>query len=294
MAGPSIGGLLVQVLTAPIAVRADAVSFVASALFLRGVVSQAAAPDRAAPRRRRSAGIRFSSRCPYQCGRRARRDRHHQPFQLLPFGAARSVRGATLGVSPGRWAWCWDRSLWQWTAGTAGDRPLRSRLGLGGALVVHASWRWRLLLFLLVPLPAARTPAGAGDCSGSCRVRLSGLWSDGPRTSYWRRDPGSARPRPAALGAVSRRLHGRQLRRCGRWDRWQEVCWEAPPGCGRRCGWRRSAPSPARCGSLPSTDAFAARPARQALCGQPATTLKRGAHVPLWSRLIGAPPPITR
>jgi MFS family permease len=36
VAGPSLAGLLVQVLTAPLAILADAVSFVASALFLRG------------------------------------------------------------------------------------------------------------------------------------------------------------------------------------------------------------------------------------------------------------------
>jgi MFS family permease len=36
VAGPSLAGVLVQVLTAPLAILADAVSFVASALFLRG------------------------------------------------------------------------------------------------------------------------------------------------------------------------------------------------------------------------------------------------------------------
>jgi MFS family permease len=36
VAGPSLAGVLVQVLTAPVAILADAVSFVASALFLRG------------------------------------------------------------------------------------------------------------------------------------------------------------------------------------------------------------------------------------------------------------------
>src|SRR4051794_30156472 len=45
MAGPAIGGLLVQALTAPLAVGADALSFVASALFMRGIDSPEPEPD---------------------------------------------------------------------------------------------------------------------------------------------------------------------------------------------------------------------------------------------------------
>lgn len=44
-AGPAIGGVLVQLLTAPVAIAVDAVSFVASAGFVRGVKKPEAAPE---------------------------------------------------------------------------------------------------------------------------------------------------------------------------------------------------------------------------------------------------------
>ena len=46
IAGPSIGGPLVQVLTAPVALVADALSFVASGLFLFGIRKHEEAPER--------------------------------------------------------------------------------------------------------------------------------------------------------------------------------------------------------------------------------------------------------
>jgi MFS family permease len=46
LAGPGLGGLTVQVLTAPYAVLADAVSFLASGLFILGIKKAEAAPER--------------------------------------------------------------------------------------------------------------------------------------------------------------------------------------------------------------------------------------------------------
>ncbi|HWH67417.1 MAG TPA: MFS transporter [Gaiellales bacterium] len=62
MAGPAIGGLLVQALTAPLAVAADALSFVASALFMRGIDSPEPDPD--AGSGGVMAGLRFIARDP--------------------------------------------------------------------------------------------------------------------------------------------------------------------------------------------------------------------------------------
>lgn len=51
VAGPALGGLLVQVLTAPFAVVADAVSFLASAICMRAIRSSEPPPERPAERR---------------------------------------------------------------------------------------------------------------------------------------------------------------------------------------------------------------------------------------------------
>jgi MFS family permease len=64
MAGPSIGGLLVQALTAPLAVGVDALSFVASALFMRGIDSPEPEPDPDAGSGGVMAGLRFIARDP--------------------------------------------------------------------------------------------------------------------------------------------------------------------------------------------------------------------------------------
>src|SRR6476619_7480039 len=63
-AGPAIGGLLVQALTAPLAVAADALSFVASALFMRGIDSPEPEPDPDAGSGGVMAGLRFIARNP--------------------------------------------------------------------------------------------------------------------------------------------------------------------------------------------------------------------------------------
>jgi MFS family permease len=64
MAGPAIGGLLVQALTAPLAVGVDALSFVASALFMRGIDSPEPEPDPGAGSGGVMAGLRFIARNP--------------------------------------------------------------------------------------------------------------------------------------------------------------------------------------------------------------------------------------
>ena len=62
VAGPSVGGLLVAILTAPFAVLADAASFIASAWWLRRVAVPRRAPD--ADPGGPAAGVRFIARSP--------------------------------------------------------------------------------------------------------------------------------------------------------------------------------------------------------------------------------------
>ena len=61
--GPTLGGFLVQVLSAPIALAADAVSFIVSALFLTRVKAEEAPiePDPTGIRARFAAGLRFAA-----------------------------------------------------------------------------------------------------------------------------------------------------------------------------------------------------------------------------------------
>jgi predicted MFS family arabinose efflux permease len=61
--GPSLGGLLVQWLTAPMAILADALSFLSSALFLRGIAAEEPAGARGHDAAL-LAGIRFIARSP--------------------------------------------------------------------------------------------------------------------------------------------------------------------------------------------------------------------------------------
>jgi MFS family permease len=51
LAGPGIAGVLVELVTAPVAILADAVSFVVSALFLRSIRREEAPPERGEPTR---------------------------------------------------------------------------------------------------------------------------------------------------------------------------------------------------------------------------------------------------
>jgi MFS family permease len=51
LAGPGIAGVLVELVTAPVAILADAVSFIVSALFLRSIRREEAPPERGEPTR---------------------------------------------------------------------------------------------------------------------------------------------------------------------------------------------------------------------------------------------------
>ena len=90
VAGPSIGGLLVQALTAPVTLVVDACSYVVSALFLRSVEAEEPPPEAAGQgprRRRRPLGLRQLDR-----PGRARRDGDDQLLQLRLLRALHPLR----------------------------------------------------------------------------------------------------------------------------------------------------------------------------------------------------------
>src|SRR5438105_1129077 len=63
VAGPSVGGVIVQVLSAPYALAADAVSFILSAYYLRSIRPEEP-PTEDSPESRVTAGLRFIWRTP--------------------------------------------------------------------------------------------------------------------------------------------------------------------------------------------------------------------------------------
>ena len=92
VAGPSLGGLLVQVFSAPVALVADAFSFVFSALSLRSIHPQEP-PTEPAERGHLAAGMRYIWRLADR-PRVAARDRDDQLLQLRLLRALHPLRDA--------------------------------------------------------------------------------------------------------------------------------------------------------------------------------------------------------
>ena len=102
--GPTIGGLLVQVLGAPLAMLADALSFLGSVVFLRGIRSpEPPVEHEEGDPRAPVAGLAFVLGDPI-IRPRARR-RHDQPVQLRVHGAVHPVRHDDSGSPRGCLAW---------------------------------------------------------------------------------------------------------------------------------------------------------------------------------------------
>ena len=99
VAGPSLGGLLVQALKAPFALLVDAVSFLFSALFLSSIAPEEP-PTEQAERGHVMAGIRYVFRNPTM---RASLlvDGDDQPLQLHLLGALHPLRSARAGRERG-------------------------------------------------------------------------------------------------------------------------------------------------------------------------------------------------
>ena len=100
VAGPAVGGVLVQVLTAPVALVADALSYLYSAVLL-GRIRPAEPPPSTAPGLGIGAGPAVHRPLAGAAGDAARHH-HAQPVQLHVRRAVRAVRSTDLHISPGR------------------------------------------------------------------------------------------------------------------------------------------------------------------------------------------------
>src|SRR5436190_13286612 len=149
--GQGLGGILVQLLTAPVALLADAASFLASALFLRRVDAPEAEPD---PDRGGGlgAGIRFIVRTPVMRASLAATATlnlfNFAFFAIFVLYATRTlgVRPATLGLVLGVGA----------IGGVVGSlitNRLSRRAGIGAAVVAG---------FVLFPAPLLLVPLAGG------------------------------------------------------------------------------------------------------------------------------------
>ena len=148
VAGPSAGGLLVQLLSGPAALVADAASFVASA-FLLGSIAPSEPPGDAAARGHIREGLRFVARTP---GLQAKfvsgavvNFFHTIYFTLLFLFAARE-----LGLSAGTIGLALGAGAVGALAGSAIAAPTSRRIGLGPAFLL-GSFLFPAAL-LLVPL----------------------------------------------------------------------------------------------------------------------------------------------
>src|SRR6266511_1385950 len=211
--GPSLGGLLVQFLSAPGALLADAASFVASALFL-GRISPAEQPPDADPRGNVRAGARWILGSP--CRPRVAAVRSHdqllQPGVPPPVRPLRHAHARDLAGDARRHPRLGRRGRRaRVPAGRAPGQAARHRAGVHpGVPAVHRPARARAA--------RGRLTAAGARAAGRRAVRL-GPRRDGPRHLH-RRDLRRHDPRPPA-GPCHRRLPRRQL-------------WCAPAGLGLR------------------------------------------------------------
>jgi MFS family permease len=151
MAGPSLGGILTQAVSAPFALLADAASFLGSAGFLARIAPEEPPPQPAEPGHL-TAGIRFIRSTPtiaYELASTAMVNFFNLGFfAIFLLYATRSlhVRAGALGVVLGLGA---TGGL----IGAAATRPLTRRIGIGPAFIVGS---------VLFPAPLVLVPLAAG------------------------------------------------------------------------------------------------------------------------------------
>jgi MFS family permease len=151
MGGPSLGGMLVELLSAPLALMADAISFLGSAFFLRRIAPREPPPDEAG-HGHLAGGVRFIVRSPVMRAALAATATinffnfvFHALFVLY---ATRSleVRPAVLGAVLGA-------AAVGGVLGSAVTAPLTRRIGVGPAFVLGC---------ILFPLPLVLVPLASG------------------------------------------------------------------------------------------------------------------------------------
>ncbi len=152
--GPTLGGALVQVLTAPIALAVDAVSFIVSALFLARVKADEplVEPDPAGIRERFAAGLRFAARDPII--RPSLMAAATINFFNFAFSAL-FVLYATryLGVSPGTLGLALGVGAIGGLLGAVVAAPIGRRIGVGPAFALGC---------ILFPVPLILIPVVSG------------------------------------------------------------------------------------------------------------------------------------
>ena len=151
MAGPSIGGLLVQALTAPLAVGADALSFLASALFMRRIDATEPPGDTDSDDGV-TAGLRFLRAEPVMRASLAATATINL-FNFMFFALFVLFATRRLHVSPGALGLVLGAGAVGGVIGSVVTTPIQRRLGIGPAFALGC---------VLFPAPLVLVPLAGG------------------------------------------------------------------------------------------------------------------------------------
>jgi predicted MFS family arabinose efflux permease len=150
--GSAFGGLLVQVLTAPFALLADAFSYLASAFFVGRADAEEAPPDPEPGKGDLAAGARYIARTPL-IRASLLASATLNLFNLGFYGLFVLYATRNLGISPGALGLVMAIGGVGCLTGILVGGPLSRRIGLGKALLVG---------FVLTPAPLLLVPVAAG------------------------------------------------------------------------------------------------------------------------------------
>lgn len=151
VAGPSLGGLLVQIISAPLTLVADAVSYIASALFLT-TISPAEPPTAEGGKGHIAAGARFILRSPIvRAGLLATATINFFNFVFASLFVLYATR--SLAVQPGVLGAVLGAGALGAVLGSMVTGRLGRRIGIGPAFVLGC---------LLFPLPLVLVPLASG------------------------------------------------------------------------------------------------------------------------------------
>ncbi len=161
LGGPGLAGVLVQVLTAPLALLLDALSFLASALGLRAIRRPEPPPARPpgprSARREAAEGLRTTFASPVLRAGACAAATYNLCWSAIEAVLVLYVV-RELGMAPGVYALTFAVGAVGALVGTALSAPLARRLGVGRAIVASAALSCTGLL-LLVPIGDASTGA---------------------------------------------------------------------------------------------------------------------------------------
>ena len=151
VAGPSLGGLLVQVLSAPVTLLADAVSFLGSAVQLRRI-DPTEPPTEPAAKRQLAAGVRFLWRQPLLRSSLAATATINL-FNFAFFAIFLLYATRSLGVAPGMLGLVLGAGAVGGVIGSMVTGRVARRIGIGPAFIAGC---------VLFPAPLLLVPAAGG------------------------------------------------------------------------------------------------------------------------------------